>query len=183
MHDLSVTWRDVLLEEKTVTESNRNYLYSPMTCSAFFSAVFFDMIIFICFLKQRHQSLSATKLRVILSVSLDPLYTLSLTSFLALYKWKVSNTQPHLVVQCLVRFFKSRAADYLYTSLNCQSWDLRVFTFPRISQDFNYFSPIPLVFFTREFLMPEVTLRMFPFGETQFHVYQRRAHFYHKLGF
>ena len=31
----------------------------------------------------------------------DPLYTLSLTSFLALYKWKVSNTQPHLVVKSI----------------------------------------------------------------------------------
>ena len=31
-------------------------------------------------------------------IALDSLYTLSLTSFLALYKCKVSNTQPHLVV-------------------------------------------------------------------------------------
>ena len=32
-------------------------------------------------------------------IALDLLYTLSLTSFLALYKWKFSNTQPHLVVK------------------------------------------------------------------------------------
>ena len=34
-------------------------------------------------------------------IALDPLYTLimSLTSFLALYKWNFSNTQPHLVVK------------------------------------------------------------------------------------
>ena len=30
---------------------------------------------------------------------LDPPFTLSLTSFFALYKWKFSNTQPHLVVK------------------------------------------------------------------------------------
>ena len=31
-------------------------------------------------------------------IALNPLYTLSLTSFLALYKWKFSNTQQHLAV-------------------------------------------------------------------------------------
>ena len=36
-------------------------------------------------------------------ITLGPLYTLSLTSFLALYKWKFSNTQPHLVVNAGVR--------------------------------------------------------------------------------
>ena len=30
---------------------------------------------------------------------LDPLYTVNLTSFLVLYKYKFSNTQPHLVVK------------------------------------------------------------------------------------
>ena len=32
-------------------------------------------------------------------IALDPLYTLSLTSILSLYKWKVSKTLPHLVVK------------------------------------------------------------------------------------
>ena len=32
-------------------------------------------------------------------IALDPLYTLSLTSFLSLFKWKFSNTQHHLVVK------------------------------------------------------------------------------------
>ena len=55
-------------------------------------------------------------------ISFDPLYTLSRTSFLSLYKWKFSDTQHHLVVKVLT-FLRPLTWEMCWRCYSCVPWD------------------------------------------------------------